>query len=135
MDQRMAIVLVVDDDERMRRLVRDLLTSHNYRVVTARDGAEAISVARSEKPDVILMDVFMPKMDGYAALDELKKDAATKGIPVVMLTAVGYDLNKRLAEQFGSSGYLTKPFSTKDLLETIGPFVQTRSEQQTGRRL
>jgi CheY-like chemotaxis protein len=65
------------------------------------------------------MDIMMPKMDGYAACREIKADPATKNIPVIMLTAVGYDLNKRLAKQMGADGYVTKPFSRQQLVDAI----------------
>ena len=120
----MARVLVVDDDERIRRMVTDMLVANSYGVIVARDGAEAVGKAHVEKPDVILMDLFMPKMDGYAALDAIKKDPATRSIPVVMVTAVGHELNKKLAEGMGSSGYLTKPFTVKDLLGAVGRFAR-----------
>jgi len=115
----MARVLVVDDDERIRRLVTDLLTANAHTVTSASDGAEAVLKAQEERPDVILMDVFMPKMDGYAALEAIKKEEATKKIPVVMVTAIGHDLNKKLAEGLGSSGYITKPFSAREVLDTV----------------
>lgn len=120
----MARILVVDDDERIRRMVTDMLISRGYQVIVARDGAEGVSRAVVEKPDVVLMDLFMPKMDGYAALSALKKDPGVKGIPVVMLTAIGHELNKKLAEEMGSSGYLTKPFTSNDLVQAISSFVK-----------
>ncbi len=119
----MARVLVVDDDERIRRLVTDLLTANAHSVVQAEDGAEAVVKAQTESPDLILMDVFMPKMDGYAALQAIKNEEATKKIPVVMVTAIGHDLNKRLAEGLGSCGYITKPFSAKEVLDTVARLV------------
>ncbi len=115
----MAKVLVVDDDERIRRIVTDLLTANAHNVSAAGDGEEAVLKAQSELPDVILMDVFMPKMDGYAALEAIKKEEATKNIPVVMVTAIGHDLNKKLAEGLGSSGYIVKPFSARDVLDAV----------------
>ena len=65
----------------------------------------------------------MPKMDGYAACSEIKSDEATKKIPVVMLTAVGFDLNKRLARQMGADGYVTKPFTRQQLIDAINPLL------------
>ena len=68
------------------------------------------------------MDILMPNVDGYVACSTIKTDQVTKGIPVVMLTGVGYELNKKLAEKIGADGYITKPFSLQELLDTIGQF-------------
>lgn len=120
----MAKVLVVDDDVQIRRIITDTLTVHNHMVVTANDGAEGVSKALEEKPDLIFMDLFMPKMDGYAALEAIKKEPETKTIPVVMVTAIGHDLNKILASNLGSTGYITKPFTTKILLDAVVNFTK-----------
>lgn len=71
------------------------------------------------KPDLVLLDIFMPGMDGYSTLGEIKKDIKTKEVPVVMVTAVGQELNKMLAQQLGAAGYITKPFKSSELLEMI----------------
>ena len=112
-------VLIVDDEPTVRQLVRRML-SKNYTVLEAQDGAEAVDTARSQKPDIILMDILMPRMDGLTACYAIKTDETTKEIPVVMLTAIGYDLNKKLSEDvMGADGYITKPFSSQTLLEAI----------------
>ena len=87
------------------------------------DGKQGVEMAKSAKPNLILMDIMMPKMDGYAACREIKADQSTKNIPVVMLTAVGYDLNKKLAKQMGADGYVTKPFSRQQLIDAISPLL------------
>ena len=117
-------ILVADDEPDVRRLVSMLLT-RDYVVLEARDGQEAINIARTEKPDLILMDIMMPKMDGYAACLHIKADQVTRNIPVVMLTAVGYELNKKLAKQSGADGYVTKPFSRQELIDAISPLLAT----------
>ena len=115
-------ILIADDEPSVRLLVKRLL-SKKYIVLEASDGEEAVSMAYSEKPDLILMDIMMPKMDGNFACYAIKTNQDTKAIPVVMLTAVGYELNKKLSEEMGASGYITKPFSLKDLLEVISQFL------------
>jgi len=115
-------VLVVDDEENIRRLVRSMLGS-NYIVLEAKDGEEAVSMTRSYKPCLVLMDILMPKMDGYTACSTIKDDLETRATPVVMLTAVGYELNKEFAKQVGADGYITKPFSPKELLNIINRWV------------
>ncbi len=115
-------ILIADDEQSIRLLVRRLL-SQNYIVLEASDGEEAIDIARREKPDLILMDIMMPKVDGYTACYQIKKDQATKAIPVVMLTGVGHELNKKLSFEVGAKGYITKPFSLQDLLDVIRPLL------------
>lgn len=115
-------ILIVDDELSIRLLVSNLL-SGDYIVLKASDGEEAVSVARFQKPDLILMDIMMPKMDGYLACHIIKKDEATAKIPVVMVTAVGQELNRMFAKQMGADGYITKPFRLKDLLDTLGRFL------------
>ena len=81
---------------------------------------EAVNMARSQKPDIILMDILMPRMDGLTACYAIKTDQTTKEIPVVMLTAIDYDLNRKLSEDvMGADGYITKPFSSQLLRGTI----------------
>jgi CheY-like chemotaxis protein len=93
--------------------------SKQFDVSEAEDGKQAIDMANIQKPDVILMDMMMPKMDGLTACYAIKKDSATKSIPVIMVTAIGFELNIKISQQMGASGYLTKPFSRQDLLGKI----------------
>ena len=115
-------VLVVDDEENVRHLVRSILGKENT-VLEARDGQVAVDIARRQEPDFILMDIMMPNMDGYTACHTIKKDPMTKAIPVVMLTALGQELNMKLGQEMGADGYITKPFSSKVLLDTISRFL------------
>ncbi len=120
-----ACILAVDDDEKALRIIEALLTPHGYQVIPAHDGQEALTTMTSTKPDLVLMDVFMPKMDGYTTLGVIKNDAATKEVPVVMVTAADQELNKKLAEQLGAAGYITKPFKSPELLDTIDRLLPT----------
>ena len=110
--------LVVDDEPNVRRLIHTIL-SKNFEVIEGEDGKQAIEIASAQKPDVILMDMMMPKMDGLTACHIIKKDPATKSIPVIMVTAIGFELNIKLSQQMGASGYVTKPFSSQVLLDKI----------------
>jgi CheY-like chemotaxis protein len=118
-------ILVVDDDEKILRLIEALLIPHGYKVILAHNGQEALTAMANVIPDLVLMDIFMPKMDGYTALGEIKNDAKTRGVPVVMVTAVGQELNKKLAETMGAAGYITKPFKSAELLEVITRLLPT----------
>jgi len=117
-------VLIVDDEEPIRLLVFSIL-GKDYIVIEASDGGEAISVAHRQKPDLILMDILMPRVDGYTACYRLKNDAVTKAIPVVMLTGVGFELNEKLSRQLGANGYITKPFSPQELRDMIDKFLKS----------
>ena len=118
-----ALILAVDDDEKVLRVIEALLVPHGHTVIPAHDGQEAINMMANTKPDLVLMDIFMPKMDGYNALGIIKNSTATQGVPVVMVTAVGQELNRMLAEQLGADGYITKPFKSPELLETINDLL------------
>jgi len=116
-------ILIVDDDERILRVVGDMLTPNGYKVLFAKNGSEAITIARKKQPGLILMDILMPETDGYTACSTLKSDEKTRRIPVVMLTAVGYELNKRLSKSLNADGYLVKPISVEVLLDTVKRFL------------
>ncbi len=111
-------ILIVDDEPAVRLLLRSILAK-DYSVIEAGDGDEAIGTVHMQRPDLILMDIMMPRMDGYITCSKIKRDPASKAIPVVMLTAVGYELNKKLARKIGADGYITKPFNSQELLATV----------------
>ena len=115
-------ILIADDEVNIRLLVSSML-GKDYIVLKASDGEEAVNITRNQKPDFIFMDIMMPKVDGYTACNIIKKDPVAKATPVVMLTAVGYELNKKLAKEVGADGYMTKPFTSQELLETITRFL------------
>lgn len=123
MKEKRARILVVDDDENILKLVEAMLIPQGYETVRASDGEKAIEAVRNQKPDLILMDIMMPKVDGYTACHAIKTNQATKAIPVVMLSGLGYELNKKLSQQLGADGYITKPFSLHDLLDTINKYL------------
>lgn len=117
-------ILIVDDEKSVRRLVRSMLGAENN-VIEAENGELAVQMAQRHKPDLILMDIMMPKMDGYTACRTIKTTRATNAIPVVMLTAVDYELNVELSREMGADGYVTKPFSKQDLLDTVNRFLKS----------
>jgi CheY-like chemotaxis protein len=111
-------ILIADDEVSIRLTVGRLL-ENDYAILEAANGAEAVEIAKGQKPDLILMDLIMPKMDGYTACAQIKADEETRGIPVIVLTAIGHELNKKYATEMGAAGYLTKPFNIKELLKLI----------------
>lgn len=122
-ESRQKKILIADDEATVRALVKRLL-SKEYTVVEADNGEEAVKVAVNQKPDLILMDILMPQMDGLTACYAIKRNQATKEIPVVMLTAVDYELNRKLSQDvMGAQGYITKPFNSQALMTIIGKFL------------
>ncbi len=120
-------ILVADDDEGIRVLVRSIL-GNSYCVIEAPDGGQAVEAVRLHKPALILLDILMPVKDGYQACYEIKSAKDTKNIPVIMLTAVDGNLDRKLASDLGASAYITKPFSPQELVETVRQFCP---EEQT----
>jgi CheY-like chemotaxis protein len=111
-------ILIADDEQGVRLIVSRIL-GEEYVILEAADGEEAIDIAKGQQPALVLMDLMMPKMDGYAACSRIKSDQATKGIKVVILTAIGHELNKKYAREMGADGYITKPFTRESLLEEM----------------
>lgn len=119
-------ILVVDDDEQSRELMEAMLIPNGYDVITAENGAVGVKLATQERPSLILLDVMMPVIDGYVALSMMKNDSIIKDIPVIMVTALGFDLNKKLADRLGASGYITKPVNLSELLKQISRLLSDR---------
>ena len=111
-------VLIVDDEPNVRRLSRIILNKQ-FDIIEAEDGRQALEQVTAQKPDVILMDMMMPKMDGLTACHIIKTDPLTKATPIIMVTAIGFELNIKLSQQMGANGYVTKPFLPQELLGKI----------------
>lgn len=109
-------ILVVDDEERLRTLVKGYLSQEGFAVVTAANGQEALYIARYEKPDLIILDLMMPEMDGYAFLRAHNREATT---PVIILTARVDDTDKVLGLELGADDYVTKPFNVRELIARV----------------
>lgn len=112
-------VLVVDDDEITRRVLDSILDLEEFEVLVASDGEAALELARSEAPDVVLLDVMMPGMDGLEVCRQLKADPATEGVSVILLSALDRAANLRAGEEAGCDAYLTKPFSPRELIDHL----------------
>jgi len=117
-------ILIVEDNENNRSLFRDILTFHGYGVAVAADGQEGVTLARELLPDLILMDIQMPGMDGMTASGILKADPATSGLKIIALTsfAMRGDLEKFLAAGF--DGYLSKPIRTRELPDLVKQWLE-----------
>lgn len=123
-------ILVVDDEPMVVKMVTDALAERGLDVVSAQDGYEGILKAINEKPDLILLDVVMPGLDGHETLARLRKDERTKDIPVIHLSAVG-DFDEQLqAMKSGSADYITKPIKPADLADTVEAFLDPSKKAQ-----
>ena len=117
-------ILVVEDNPGNRMLIADLLAANGYRPIEARDGEEGIALARQEKPDLILMDLSLPRLDGWEATRRLKADAELKDIPVVALTAHVMMGDDTKALEAGCDGYIPKPINVRSFVEEIKGYLQ-----------
>ncbi|MDR3455852.1 MAG: response regulator [Verrucomicrobiae bacterium] len=116
-------ILVADDEVFMLRLLEMTFKKGGFAVVSCRDGKEALAKAATELPQLIVLDVMMPGLDGLGALRQLKENPATRDIPVVVLSAKGHALTKVEAEASGAALFLAKPFSPNELLEAVQKFL------------
>jgi two-component system, cell cycle response regulator DivK len=112
-------ILLVEDTEDNRVIVRDLVSSAGYELLEAVDGAEGLAMAEREKPDLILMDIQLPVMDGYEATRRIKANPALKHIPVIAVTSYALAGDEEKTKAAGCDGYIAKPFSPRKLLNTI----------------
>jgi two-component system, OmpR family, alkaline phosphatase synthesis response regulator PhoP len=112
-------VLIVDDDAVIQLLLRVNFEMDGFDVVLADDGEQGLGLAKSERPDLMLLDVMMPKMDGYEVLARLRQDEATRDLPVVLLSAKSSDTDRDLGLKAGATAYITKPFDPAAVLNEI----------------
>ena len=125
----MTTVLIVDDEPDIRRLVSFSLKRHGFEVIEATDGLAACAVAEREHPDLILMDVMMPLMNGFEAVRSLKANGATAAIPVVMLSAKSQTYEQEEGLESGAVSYICKPFTPAELVEQVTDHL----ERSTGK--
>jgi two-component system cell cycle response regulator DivK len=116
-------ILMVEDHEDNRRILRDLLTSASYETLEAETGEAGVAVAEAQRPDLILMDIQLPGVDGYEATRRIKAHPALRRIPVIAVTSYALAGDQIKAFEAGCDGYVTKPFSPRDLLATIREFL------------
>jgi DNA-binding response OmpR family regulator len=116
-------VLICDDDPVILRLLEVNLELEGYDVLTAHHGEEAFEIASRELPDLVILDIMMPRLDGYQTCQKLKEQSSTEGIPVVFLSAKAQASDIEKGKSFGVSEYLTKPFDPNDLLDVVERLV------------
>lgn len=123
-------ILVVEDSPLNRKLVETILRPLGYRLLIAVDGLEAIEMAARERPDLILMDMGLPKMDGYTATRHLKSQPETAGIPIVALTAHAMAEEQERALSAGCDGYITKPIDTRAFPDQVRAFLSPSGKRE-----
>ena len=114
-----AKILVVDDEVYILHILDFILGAENYDVITATNGEQALQKVRDEKPDLVVLDIMMPKLDGSDTCRISKSDPKTKLIPVILLTAKGREVDQKLGKEVGANDYITKPFSPSKLIERV----------------
>jgi len=120
-------ILVVDDEASIRRILETRLSMIGYQVITACDGEEALELSRQRSPDLVVLDVMMPRLDGYAVCQELRKDS---DVPIVMLTALGDVADRITGLELGADDYVVKPFSPKELEARIRCVLRRVEKEQ-----
>jgi two-component system, cell cycle response regulator DivK len=116
-------ILIVEDTEDNRRIMRDILTDAGYAVMEAYDGRAAVEIAAESKPDLILMDIHLPVLNGYEAAARIKEDPALHHIPIVAVTSYALSGDEEKARAAGCSGYLAKPFSPRQMLAIVREYL------------
>jgi two-component system, cell cycle response regulator DivK len=116
-------VLVVEDQEDNRKILRDLLTHGGYQVLEVNDGEQALPAVAKHRPDVIVMDIQLPRVDGYEATRRIKADPALRMIPIIVVTSFALSGDEAKARAAGCDAYVAKPFSPRALLRTIREFT------------
>lgn len=116
-------VLICDDDPVILRLLQVNLELEGYEVLSAHNGEEALQIATAEHPDLVILDIMMPKLDGYQTCERLKADDDTKDIPVVFVSAKAQQSDIEKGKSYGVADYLTKPFDPTDLIEIVERLV------------
>jgi len=121
-----ARILLIDDHRTVHRLLEAILRIKGYELLYAENGAQGLAMARSERPDLIVLDVMMPDMDGFKVCQFLKEQAETRTIPVLFLTARGAEDDLESGRRAGGDGFMTKPFQSVEVLNTIERMLKAR---------
>jgi DNA-binding response OmpR family regulator len=125
-DEDKPLVLVAEDDEDILELISLILERSGYAVMRAADGEEALGLARSERPVLVMLDVMMPRLDGYEVTRRLRQDEATAGIPILLVTARVQDGDVQRGFEAGADDYLRKPFSPEELESRLQAILDRR---------
>lgn len=117
------VILVVEDQEDNRRIVRDLLTAKGYEVIEAVNGPDGVRTAETSRPDLVLMDIQLPGIDGYEATRRIKANPETRKTPIIVVTSYALSGDDQAAFEAGCDAYLSKPFSPRELLAKVREYL------------
>jgi chemosensory pili system protein ChpA (sensor histidine kinase/response regulator) len=131
-EKRTPLVMVVDDSITMRKVTSRVLENHSLEVMTAQDGLDAIEHLRERIPDLLLLDIEMPRMDGYELAEHVRADPRLRHIPIVMITSRAGQKHRKKAREAGANAYLTKPYQEADLLERVGEMLKRDLQESKG---
>lgn len=123
----MALILIADDSRTEIFFIKNMLEKHHHHVITAEDGLLAIEVALSQRPDLIIMDVVMPNLNGFQATRRLSKDPATSHIPIIIVSSKNQETDKAWGFRQGAKGYLCKPVDEEQLLTEINSLLKSKT--------
>jgi chemosensory pili system protein ChpA (sensor histidine kinase/response regulator) len=132
---RRTFAMVVDDSITVRRVTQRLLERNGMRVLTARDGMDAVTLLQDNVPDIILLDIEMPRMDGYEVAAHVRNDPRLRDVPIIMITSRVGEKHRARAIELGVDDYLGKPYQEAQLLDAIAPLVERHRETQRSRRV
>ncbi len=125
----MSKILIVEDESNIRQLVKYNLEKESYQVLEAEDGLQGLRLAKAEKPDLVLLDLMLPQMDGLEVCRSLKGNQATAALPIIMLTAKSEEIDKVIGLELGADDYMTKPFSPRELVARVKAVLR-RSQKE-----
>jgi two-component system alkaline phosphatase synthesis response regulator PhoP len=120
-------ILIVDDENYILHILDFSLGAEGYEVITAEDGEEAVRKTKEERPDLVVLDVMMPKVDGFEACRAIKRDPELSGTPVILLSAKGRDIDQKQGYEAGADDYITKPFSPGRLVDRVHGLLKTKT--------
>jgi len=123
----MALILIADDSPTEIYVLKKMLEKHEHHIITAEDGEQAIEITHKEKPDLILMDVVMPKLNGFQATRRLSRDPATQEIPIIIVSSKNQETDKLWGMRQGAKGYIGKPVTEEHLIAEINALLETTS--------
>lgn len=123
----MALILIADDSPTEIYVLKKILEKYNHQIITAEDGEQAVEVALKENPDLILMDVVMPKLNGFQATRRLSKDPISQDIPIIIVSSKNQETDKLWGMRQGAKGYLGKPVTEEQLMQEINALLETLS--------
>ncbi|MBU3100398.1 MULTISPECIES: response regulator transcription factor [Clostridium] len=122
-------VLVVDDEEHIRELIKFNLEKNGYKVICADNGIDAVKLAKEQAPQLMLLDLMLPGMDGLDVCKEIRKDSNMSGMPIIMITAKGEEIDKIIGLELGADDYITKPFSVRELVARVKAILRRTTMQ------